>query len=499
MRRVRRSAGAAPPALWETSIPVNDTSLDPARAAALGTREATRRLSRLRDAAIARRTPPPAARSLIGESWKRVLRLGVDPDRGGHSGLLSLEEMEQRRRASPISEVLPLLRDGLVSVAHATQQIMVITDAEGRVLWRDGSPLGRRRADALGFTPGASWSEDVVGTNAVGTALVTGRPLQVHSAEHFVRTHHPWSCAAAPLHDPRNGRLLGVVDVSGPAASVHPATLALVTSVARLAESELRERHLETVERLRSVAAPILCRLAGERALAVDRDGWPAAVTGMPPPDRLVLPERFGAGRHRIPSLGPCTVEPLPDGWLVRMDDSAPDGDEARPALVELDVRQGRRVLLTVSGQAGGWTQELSPRHAELLYALARRRDGRTAAQLAQDLFGDPSRTVTVRAEMSRLRRTLGGVLDHRPYRFADDLEVRLLVPEDPAHLLPRSTAPLVAGARSEADERPAAGGRSPADRRSPAGGGGAPPDGRSPAGGPPDRAAAVAVTAGPP
>ncbi|MZE80449.1 transcriptional regulator, partial [Streptomyces sp. SID5475] len=68
---------------------------------------------------------------------------------------------------------------------------------------------------------------------------------------------------------------------------------------------------------------------------------------------------------------------------------------------------------------------------------------GRSAAQLAADLFGDPSRTVTVRAEMSRLRRTLGGVLDHRPYRFADGVDVRLLAPDHPGDLLPRSTAPL--------------------------------------------------------
>lgn len=94
----------------------------------------------------------------------------------------------------------------------------------------------------------------MVGTNAIGTALVTRTPLQVHSAEHFVRSHHGWTCAASPLHDPRDGRLLGVVDVSGPAATVHPATLSLVSAVARVAEGELRARHWAAVERLRSAA-----------------------------------------------------------------------------------------------------------------------------------------------------------------------------------------------------------------------------------------------------
>lgn len=30
--------------------------------------------------------------------------------------------------------------------------------------------------------------------NAIGEALVTGRPVQVFSAEHLVRTHHEWVC-----------------------------------------------------------------------------------------------------------------------------------------------------------------------------------------------------------------------------------------------------------------------------------------------------------------
>ena len=68
----------------------------------------------------------------------------------------------------------------------------------------------------------------------------------------------------------------------------------------------------------------------------------------------------------------------------------------------------------------GTSTQRLSPRHAELLYALAVHREGRTASELAEDIFGDATRMVTVRAEISRLRRHLAEVLAHRPYRFGD-------------------------------------------------------------------------------
>jgi hypothetical protein len=46
-------------------------------------------------------------------------------------------------------------------------------------------------------------------------------------------------------------------------------------------------------------------------------------------------------------------------------------------------------------------------------------------------------------------------VLAHRPYRFADEADVRLLRPADPLELLPFSIAPAVIAAR-EAGRAPA-------------------------------------------
>ena len=142
------------------------------------------------------------------------------------------------------------------------------------------------------------------------------------------------------------------------------------------------------------------------------------------------------------------SAEPLPGGWLVRPEERS----TAAPTRVVVDLSLPRRPFVTVSGEAGSWAKELSPRHAELLYVLAVHRDGRSAAQLAQDVFGDPTRTVTIRAEMSRLRRHLAQVLAHRPYRFTEEVEVELLRPERPDYLLPDSMAPAVRTARGDAD-----------------------------------------------
>ncbi|WFB06879.1 GAF domain-containing protein [Streptomyces sp. LX-29] len=388
---------------------------------------------------------PATARPMIAESWLRSLRHGVDPDVGRPARPLSTDQIVTRRQGSPLAELMPVVREGLRAVLEDERHVLLVTDAQGWVLWQEGSRQLRRSAERLELAEGAYWGEESAGTNGIAAALATRRPERVHAEEHYVTALRTLDCAAAPLHDPRDGRLLGVVNVTSPASLAHPSTLALVTAITRVAEGELRARHWESVNRLRSIAAPVLARLDGA-ALAVDASGWPAAATGMVPPDRVPLPRSPQAGTVWLPSLGSCTMEPLPGGWLVRVGTQGP----TVPSRVVLDVTGARSWTVTVGGAVGSWSHELSPRHTELLLVLALHPDGRSAAQLAQDLFGDPRRVVTVRAEMSRLRRTVGGVLAHRPYRFADNVSVEVLRPDHPADLLPASTAPAVVAARRD-------------------------------------------------
>lgn len=401
------------------------------------------------ESALSSDSPPVAEgpRPEIGDSWERLRRLGLDPDRGRAPLRLSTAEVEHRRHETQLAEILPLLRSALLEPTTGTPLILAVADAEGHVLWHEGERRLRRTAEGIGFDSGARWAEDEVGTNGIGTALRTGRPMQVHSAEHYLRSHHAWTCVAAPVHDPRTGRLSGVVNLSGPARTTAPYLLQLAVTAARLAEAELRARQLEDLHRLRTIAAPLLARI-GEPAMVVDGAGWTAATVGLPPVPRLRLPARdWGVDPVVwLPALGECMVEPLADGWLVRPLSSAAGAvaEQSAGARIRLDLSAPSRPELLVSGAVGSWSHALSPRHAELVLLLAVNRDGLTAAQLADAVFGDPARTVTVRAEISRLRRYLGGLLDHRPYRLTRSAEVSVTGPADPYDLLPTSSAPAV-------------------------------------------------------
>jgi GAF domain len=420
------------------------TAPEPAVAAGEDPRRYAMLLSAVYDATMAGNRAPARPRQVVEDSWKRLLGKGIDPEHHtppdvDNSGLDLL------RHSSGLLAVLDDVSRGLESVIEDGENILVIADARGRVLWRSGSPRVLGHADRLGFVEGAHWSENATGTNAIGTALASHRAVQIFSAEHFLRSHHPWTCAGAPIKDPRTGHVIGIVDVSGPAATVHPTTIALVDLVARLAESKLREAHDRTLNRLRTVAAPILARIA-RPALAVDPDGWVAAVDSLPPHNRILLPENGVPGRTWIPSLGTCDVESLPGGWLVRVTDDI----DAGPSIsrITLDLRDAGAPMLEMAGQFGCWRHDISPRHAEILHVLATHRQGRSAPELADDLYGDRSRVVTVRAEMSRLRKQFVGLVVGKPYRFPESAVVDVCYPNDMTTLLASSTAPAIRAAR---------------------------------------------------
>lgn len=184
-------------------------------------------------------------RTLVAQSWKRSVAAGIDADHAEAPLRLERRDLLDYRASHPLSAVFPLLHDVLGHAAEASDCVMAVGDDLGQLLWVCGRPGVLRRAEGINFVEGTDWGEELIGTNAPGTALRLDAPVQISSREHFNVAYKPWSCAAAPIHHPETGRILGVVDVTGGDAVDLPQTLALVRSVARLAESELGRLSLQ--------------------------------------------------------------------------------------------------------------------------------------------------------------------------------------------------------------------------------------------------------------
>jgi len=376
-------------------------------------RRHARDLKVLHDAVLSGHRPATGPRSLVARSWGRVLGMGLDPDGFNERRAPSLAELEQRRACSRLGLVIDELRAVLTSAADAATYLMVVTDADGVVLWRDGSARVRTTADRLGFTEGALWTERAVGTNAIGTALAEATPVELFSAEHFEQQQHPWYCTAAPIHDPRTGDLLGVVDVSGPAFTLHPALGALVESAVRVAELSLWRGHQQHLERLRRETEHVVSTMTGP-LLVVDDDGWVAHHAQVSARDRIEVPRADHA--LAIPGLGLCLPERLGSGWLIRR------GAGPQQVRATLDG------LVLSIGDAEPWRTTLTRRHAQVLRLLRQAGPaGLDARALSRALYGDDDHVVTVRAEISRLRRAIGALVATTPYRLADGVSLAVL------------------------------------------------------------------------
>ncbi|MBS2963430.1 hypothetical protein KGA66_10260 [Actinocrinis puniceicyclus] len=181
---------------------------------------------------------PGPVRPVVADSWRRSAGALVSPDVLAPVDLADAE-LEEYRRAHPLAAVMPVLRDLLGAVADDGEHVLAVCDAEGRLLWVEGHCGVLRKAETMNFVPGASWDEAHAGTNAPGVATAVDHAVQIFAAEHYSSLVQRWTCAAAPIHDPRTGILLGAVDITGGDHLASPQSLALVRATARAAEAHL--------------------------------------------------------------------------------------------------------------------------------------------------------------------------------------------------------------------------------------------------------------------
>ncbi|WP_424215026.1 GAF domain-containing protein [Streptomyces sp. BI20] len=218
---------------------VKDTEDGPSPALPHGTDpvERTRQLRRAHAVFTREGRVDGQVRAVIAGSWRRAARARLSPE-CAPSVEWSQSELRARRAGHPLARALPVVRELVGAFAARERHLLAVCDARGTLLWVEGDPGTLRRAEGLGFVPGARWAESTMGTNAPGTAVALGEPVQVFGAEHFSRRAHAWTCAAAPIRDPRTGRVLGAVDITGGDALAHPHSLAFVQAVARAAEAQ---------------------------------------------------------------------------------------------------------------------------------------------------------------------------------------------------------------------------------------------------------------------
>ncbi len=181
-------------------------------------------------------------RPVVADSWRLSRASGVSPDQVLPAVDMLDAELEAYRSAHPLAAVMPLIRRLLIEETEDAGAIVVVADADSRLLWVEGDPTLRRLAERMNWVAGSRWDERTTGTNAPAAAMRLNHALQVFAREHYASNVAAWSCTAAPIHDPITGRILGALDITGRDEVAAPAVLGLVRAAVAAAESELRMR-----------------------------------------------------------------------------------------------------------------------------------------------------------------------------------------------------------------------------------------------------------------
>ena len=221
--------------------------------------------------------PMTGVRSIIYKSWVRSNITGVKPDlfaapslERGSVTSKSVHDHVELRRATKAS----LAQIGeLLSSAEA---MLILTDRNGVILETMGDNSTLNKAYKINLSVGGVWSETASGTNGIGTALWAGQPVYVHGEEHFCEGMKAWSCAAAPIRDPIDHSIIGVINLSGLTKIFQKHNAAFAATAARDIEVALeQEQSLLNIRMMETIIGkfPAHSLQPTERLAIVDRFG----------------------------------------------------------------------------------------------------------------------------------------------------------------------------------------------------------------------------------
>lgn len=181
----------------------------------------------------------PVKREYIVNSHERCRLYEVEQDRIYSSKIITghelLKRYDEKRELMATAE--PFIKQ-LCDFVKGSDFFCILTDEEGCILSVTGDEKILSEAFLLKMVPGAYMDERSIGTNAMGTALTEGKPVQVSGEEHYVKEYHRWTCAGSPIRN-SEGEIIGCIDLTGHSENVNLHTLGMVVAAANAIEKML--------------------------------------------------------------------------------------------------------------------------------------------------------------------------------------------------------------------------------------------------------------------
>jgi transcriptional regulator of acetoin/glycerol metabolism len=164
--------------------------------------------------------------------------MGIDPS--GRRGIPYDPEREAAPRLLRAAE--PVL-DRLVEQLSGTSTAVVLADRKAWILWRGAGVRALFDGlDRIHASLGCCLSEEVVGTNGLGTVAEERRPNMIVGGEHYQDSMQDYTCVGVPVLNPLSGRLEGILDLTCRSRDTNELLLPLLTEAVREIGQRLREQ-----------------------------------------------------------------------------------------------------------------------------------------------------------------------------------------------------------------------------------------------------------------
>ena len=151
----------------------------------------------------------------VHDSWRRcVAEHHVDPRSRTAPNVITQSELKVS--SEPLADVILHAReeiDRLYAIVRQQGYVVLLCNRDGVAIHHRGDPARADEFKQWGIWLGGVWSEQIEGTNGIGTCIAEQRPVLVHCGQHYRTRHTKLTCAGAPIFDPV-GKLAGVLDVS---------------------------------------------------------------------------------------------------------------------------------------------------------------------------------------------------------------------------------------------------------------------------------------------
>ncbi|WP_434799554.1 sigma-54-dependent Fis family transcriptional regulator [Terrisporobacter vanillatitrophus] len=178
----------------------------------------------------------------VAISWRKCKNNKVDPY-GGRGKIVDEEVFKSIKEENKwlLDIAIPIMNN-LLQIVKDSHFLLVLTDSCGYIIETMGDETINKKAKDLKLEPGQLWTDEIVGSNAIGVALDQDVAIQMAGAQHYCEVQHGWTCSATPIHG-INGEIVGCIDVSGDARDVYSHSLGIVVAAAFAIEKEIRQKH----------------------------------------------------------------------------------------------------------------------------------------------------------------------------------------------------------------------------------------------------------------